>query len=262
MIPLRDQEVIRQRFEQELTGRVRIDYFSQRQSPIIVPGRQECMHCEDVRVMLEEIAHLHPRISLSVHELVDATKLAAELGIDKVPGIAIRGQSNRLLRFAGIPAGTLFPGFIDTIIEASRGAADLKPETARQLKKLKDDLPVQVFVTPVCRYSPPVARAALKMALQSARLSVEVVEAVEFPRLVERLGVRSTPSTLIGGKLMLSGAIDEAMLLRAIFRVVEGKPLSSADFRPGPATPLPAPQSQGQQQPRPATTPSGIILPR
>jgi glutaredoxin-like protein len=262
VIPLREQEAIRQRFEQELSGRLRIDYFTQRQSPVIVPGRQDCVHCEDVRAMLDEIAHLHPRVSLAVHELADATKLAAELGVDKVPGIALRGASNRVLRFAGFPAGLLFPGFIDTIIEAGRGDIALKPETQRQLKRLKDDVAVQVFVTPVCRYSPPVARAALKMALASSHVGVEVVEAAEFPQLVQRLGLRSTPSTLVGGRLMLSGAIDEATLLQAVFRVVEGKPLSASDFQPGPATPLPVAEPQGQQQPRTTTTPSGIILPR
>jgi glutaredoxin-like protein len=260
LIPLREQEVIRQRFGQEQASRVRIDYFSQRQTKIIIPGRQDCVHCEDVRAMLEELSHLSPRISLTVHELSDDTKAAAELGVDKVPGIAIRGQANRTVRFSGIPAGAQFPGFIDTIIDASQASVELKPETARQLKKLKDDVTVQVFVTPACRHSPQLARTALKLGLFSNRLKVEVVEVSEYPALAERLGIRATPVTFINERLLIPGALDEAALLRAISKVLESKPLVTSDFEPGPATPLPAPQQQAQA--RPATTAGGIILPR
>ena len=41
MIPLREQEYIRQRFEQEMEGRVKIDYFTQKASSLIIPGREE-----------------------------------------------------------------------------------------------------------------------------------------------------------------------------------------------------------------------------
>lgn len=259
MIPLRDQEVIRQRFEQELKGRVRIDYFTQRQSKLVIPGRQECLHCEDVRLMLEEIAHLSPRVALTVHELAAAPRAAAELGVDKVPGTVIRGAANRPVRFAGIPAGGQFPGFIDTIIDASSQTVELKAETVRQLKKVKEDVRLQVLVAPVCQHSPGLARLALKLGLHSPRIQVEVIEAVEFPALVERLGIRATPATVLNDKVLLPGAMDEITLLQAILRVAEGNPLSMSDFKPGPVTMLPVPP---QEQQRPATTGSGIILPR
>ncbi len=148
MIPLREQEYIKQKFAAELTGGVRIDYFTQKKLPIFVPGREECVYCEDVRVMLEELAALSDKVSLTVHEFSQAREEAARLGVDRVPGIVIRGPNNRPLKFYGIPAGNEFPGLIEGIVDASRGKADLKPETARALRKLKDDVWIQVFVTP------------------------------------------------------------------------------------------------------------------
>ena len=53
MIPLREQEYLRERFARELEGKVKIDYFTQRPSPIYLPGREECATCEDTRKMLE-----------------------------------------------------------------------------------------------------------------------------------------------------------------------------------------------------------------
>jgi glutaredoxin-like protein len=260
LIPLREQEVIRRRLEDELLGRVRIDYFTQRQSRVVVPGRPDCPHCEDVRQILEELAHLSSRIVLSVHEFTEASKLASELDIDRVPGIVVRGAANRALRFAGIPMGTLFPVFIESIIEAASPGTALKAETVRQLKKLKDEVTVHVFVSPGCRFSPEAALTAWRLALQSPRIKVEVVEAMEYPALAQRLGLRATPAMLIGEKLLVSAGLGESDLVRAVFRVAEGRPDTVSDFEAGPSTPL---QFADPQTPaRPATSAGGIILPR
>ena len=86
MIPLRDQEYLRTRFARELTGGVRIDYFTQRRLPIFIPGREECAYCEETQTLLKEIAALSDKITLNIHEFAESTKEAARLGVDKVPG--------------------------------------------------------------------------------------------------------------------------------------------------------------------------------
>ena len=148
MIPLREQEYIKDKFAQELVGPVRIDYFTQRASVLFVPGREECAYCEDVRQLLEELASLSNKIKLTVHEFAEAREAASRLGVDKIPGIVIRGPANRAIKFYGMPSGHEFPGLIDDIVDASRGKVDLALETVRRLKKLKQDVSIQVLVTP------------------------------------------------------------------------------------------------------------------
>ena len=255
MIPLRDQEILRERFQRELTSRVRIDYFTQRRSPLYVAGREACAYCEETRTLLEEMAALGERIALTVHELSEATKLAAELGVDRAPGIVIRGQANRPVRFFGIPSGNEFPGFVETLIDAARGSVDLKPETVKQLRKIKSDVRVRVFVTPTCPYCPALARTAHKLALQSPRVKVDVIEISEFPTLSQRYGIRAVPTTVIGDKVLLPGAMDETVLLQSIMRVAEGKTIATGESKPGSSSALPSPQA-GQ------TSGAGLILPR
>lgn len=260
MIPLRDQELLRQRFQRELPNRIRIDYFTQKRSSIIIPGRQDCVFCEEVQTLMEEIASLSDRVTLTIHDLSNAEALAKELGVDKVPGSVVRGQANRPVRYFGLPSGSQFPGFIETLIDASRGGVDLLPETVKQLRKLKSDIKLQVLMTPACAYSPAVARTAAKLALQSVRIKVDVVEVSEFPAIVHGYSVRATPTTVIQEKTVLPGAMDEPALVQSIMRVAEGKPIPGGG-RPGAATIFdPAPQQP--QQPRTVAGPSGLILPR
>jgi glutaredoxin-like protein len=260
MIPLREQESIRQRFAAELTSRLRVDLFTQRPTRLVVPGREECLHCEDVRVMLEEIASLSPRVALSVHEFSEADPTASSLGVDRVPAVVVRGQTNRPLRFFGMPYGRLFPVFIEAMIEASTGAAALAPETQKQLKKIRSDVHVQLYVSPICPHSPGPALTALRFALMNRRVSVDVIEALEFPQSVQRAGVRVTPTLVVNGKLLVEGALNEAQFLTRLLKVVEGRPLAASESTGGASTPLQAGRpatGQGQLQSR-----GGLIIPR
>ncbi len=253
MIPLREQEYIKERFARELAGKVRIDYFTQKPSALYVPGREECAQCEDVRVMLEELAALSDKVSLTVHEFRDAQEEAQKLGVDKVPGIVLRGPANRALRFFGIPGGNEFPNFVETAIEASKQQVEVGPEAAKQLKKLKDDVSVAVYVTPTCPYCPGVVRAAYRLALTSAHVKASAVEIGEFPRLAQQLGVRAVPLTVLKGKSAIAGALDEAALAEAIVKAAGGGDVSGPEARCG------ATSQAAAAGPSPA---SRLVLPR
>ena len=233
MIPLREQEYVRGRFGQELEGKVKIDYFTQRSSPLYVPGREQCVYCEDTRKLLEELASLSDKIVLTVHEFAEASDEAQKLGVDKVPGIVLRGPANRALRFFGIPGGNEFPNFVETIIEASRQRVQVSPEAAKHLKKLRDKASITVFVTPTCPYCPGVVRAAYRLALASAHVQAAAVEISEFPRLAQRWSVRAVPFTVINDRAAIAGALDEAQLAEQAAKASETAAVSGAPAQGG-----------------------------
>lgn len=255
MIPLRDQEYIRGRFAQELEGRVKLDYFTQRASALYVPGREECATCKDALQLYEELAALSDKIALTVHEFSEAPEEAKKLGIDKVPGVVLRGPANRPLRFFGVPGGNEFPNFVEAIIQLSKQRTEVGPEAAKQLKKLKENVSITVYVTPACPYCPAVVRAAYRLALASAHIDAEAVEIGEFPRLAQRLGVRAVPLTIFNGKTAIAGELDEAGLAEQALKAVTGATSQAAGPTQGGATSDAAPQAG----PSPA---GGLILPR
>lgn len=148
MIPLKDQELIRQKFAQELQSPVKLDLFTQRELGILLPGREPCAYCKPTREMLQELAALSDLISLRVHILEEATREAAKLGVDRIPGIVLRGRNGALLKFYGLPAGTEFPSFLESIVDVSRAETLLSKESKKSLRKVKQEITVRVFVTP------------------------------------------------------------------------------------------------------------------
>ncbi len=148
MIPLKDQEIIRQKFAHELTGPVKIDFFTEREMDLVIPGRRPCAYCKPTREMLQELAALSDLISLRVHIWDEEIEESRRFGIERIPATVLRGHDGAALKFYGLPGGTEFPGFIESITDVSRGETLLSKESVQALRKLKEEVAVRVFVTP------------------------------------------------------------------------------------------------------------------
>src|SRR3989337_986770 len=96
------------------------------------------------------------------------------------------------------------------------------------------------------------------MALESPRIKAEVTEISEFPRLAQRYSVRAVPTTVIGDRFIVVGAMDEAKLLEQVLKAAmpeKGPSLEGPSTeRGGEATPTEAP-------PQPSVGPGGRSRP-
>jgi glutaredoxin-like protein len=241
MIPLKDQDAIRYKFATELANQVKIDYFTERDVNISVPGRQPCQFCKPVREMLQEIAGLSDGlVSLRIHYFDEAVEERAKYGVEQVPGIVIRGQRPGYVKYYGIPAGTEFGAFIECIVDASRGEVLLSEESVKELLELTEDVSVKVFVTPTCQYCPAMMRAAYQMALVSEHVRAEAIEVNEFPDLGEKYKVQAVPLTVINERVAIPGAIPERELVEQVVKAAgdsasaaaAGKPVERGKERP------------------------------
>jgi glutaredoxin-like protein len=260
MIPLREQEYLREAFQEALTGPVKLEFFTQRKAPVFIPGREECQYCDDIQQMLEELAALSTKLNLRVHDIAKAAPEAQKYGVVRAPATVLRGVLNRPIVFYGLPGGALFPALIDVLVGVSRNGTDMEPAVKRRLKRLKRDLPVQLFVTPEDEQGPDVARALAALALESSHLHLSIVEVAEFPALAEDLQIESVPLTLIDGRVRLPGAVSPPALLDEIIKAAETTTVRGPARLPGGAVALDVPKADEVQ--RGEVRPSGLIIPR
>ena len=148
LISEKDQQMIRTHFDENFTNDVEIVMFTERESPIIIPGKETCETCEQTEELLTEVAALSDKLTVTVHEISSAKEEAASLGIDRVPAFVVKGTTRGRMRFFGIPAGYEFSGFLADLVDASKGATDLSEETRSFLASLKQDVNIKVFTTP------------------------------------------------------------------------------------------------------------------
>lgn len=142
-----DQNEIKRLFEQ-LSGDVRLIHFTQRESPLFLPG-QECETCKDTRLLLEEIEGLSDKIHLEAHDFVAENEIAREHAIDRIPALVMTADGVKgKVRYFGMPSGYEFSVLLGSLVDASLGKSALSEETVEVLQGLDQDLHIQVFVTP------------------------------------------------------------------------------------------------------------------
>ena len=261
MIPLKEQELIQQKFAAELLGPVKIDYFTEREISLTVPGRTPCAYCKPTREMLQELAALSDLISLRVHIFDEAAEARTKFGIERIPGIVLRGPSpdGPAFKFYGMPGGTEFPSFLEAIVDISLGEVLLSEQSVRELKKLRDEITVRVFVTPTCGYCPQMMRAAYQLSLANPKVRAEVIEVNEFTDLGDRYQVRAVPLTVIADKVAIPGAMHPDALVEQVVKAA-GAEVSETPAIGGPTstvTPAQAPPTAQRGEQRP----SGLIIP-
>ena len=142
-----NQNEIKRLFE-DLSGDVRIIYFTQRESPLFIPGH-ECETCQDTRTLLEEVAGLSEKIKLEVHDFVAESEAAREYGIDRIPAFVMAAEGVKgKVRYFGMPSGYEFSVLLGSLLDVSQGKTDLSEPSVETLQALDRNLHIQVFVTP------------------------------------------------------------------------------------------------------------------
>lgn len=253
MIPLKEQDAIRQKFAMELVAPVKVDFFTEKESSVNVPDKKPCAYCKPTREMLQELSHLSDLISLRVHLIDEAEEERTKFGVERIPAIVLRGRKGHFVKYYGIPGGTEFPAFLESIVDISRNEVLLSDESVKALEKLDKDVSVRVFVTPTCGYCPQMVQAVYQLALVSDKIHAEVIEVNEYPELAEQYRVEAVPLTVINDAVSLPGAMPEQQLVEQVIKAAETTE-APADAVPAPEAP-PRPIKRGEERP------SGLYIP-
>jgi glutaredoxin-like protein len=188
----------------DLAGPVRLVMFTQ---------DFECQYCAETRQLVEEVGELSEQITVEVYDFVEDKDRADDLGVDKIPAVALIGEEDYGIRFYGIPSGYEFTSLLEAIQTAAVGEPDLSEETLNVLSELSEPVHVQVFVTPTCPYCPQAVVLGHQMAVASSMVRADMVEAQEFPHLANKYQVMGVPRTVINESTHIEGAAPEPMVL-------------------------------------------------
>ena len=196
---------------------------------IVVTTEQNCMYCNEVKMLAEELAELSPMISVEVYDLERDKDIVELYGLDKAPAIVVvadgRGEepdTDYGIRFYGIPSGYEFMSLLDALNTVGSNGADIQilPETREFLENLEQDVHMQVFITPTCPYCPRAVMMAHHFAFISPRVTADMVEAMEFPDLSNKYSVYGVPRTVINETVHQEGAVPEPMMLQKLKEAV------------------------------------------
>src|SRR3989304_6846571 len=200
LIPDDKKELLRNEFKERMENPVKIAMFTQ---------EVECRFCSDTRQLVQELATLNDKITVEVYDFMANADKAKELGIDKIPALAVIGKKDYGVRIYGIPYGYELQTLIGAVIDVSRGRTDLSDKTKAILADVKSPVHIQVFVTLTCPHCPAAASIAHKLAIESDMIKADVIDSSEFAVLAQKDAVIGVPKIIINEKVEFVGAFNE-----------------------------------------------------
>jgi alkyl hydroperoxide reductase subunit F len=183
---------------------------------------QACGACREQRALLEELAALSDKLTLAVRELAADDAEARRYGIDKVPATAVLGERDYGIRFYGLTGGYEFPSLLEAILMVSTGRSGLAPDLEAIAREIAKPVHLEILVSLGCPYCPKMVRLAHQIAFVNAHVRADMVDAGEFPTLVQRYHTHGVPQTVVNGRPLFEGALPPAAAIIEILR--EGDP--------------------------------------
>ena len=217
LIPDKDKASLKRTFRKDLKAEVRLRLFTQRPSPIAVPGR-DCRYCPQTEQMMQELTALSPKLHLETVDFYAQPEAAQQDGVSRVPAIVLGTDKSSRVRFFGIPMGYEMAAIIEGIMTLSKGTSPLSMDTRKRLRGLNQPVHIQVMVTPSCVYCPSMARLAHALAMENRHITSDVIEVQEFPALARTYGVKSVPLTVINEHTQVIGVVSEAELVDKVLQ--------------------------------------------
>ena len=217
VLSLEDLTNARQLIERFVRRDVAITLFTTSSAGIIIPGR-ECPSCGPVQQLLEEIVGLSSRLTLETVDYYTNQVDARASGITRIPGITVGRHGDSRIRYFGMPADRQLPVFVYALIRAAERSSLLKLETRRRIRRLREDVNIQMFVTPDSEHCQDTALSAIAMAAESSKVTADVIDVGTFPNLIDLHNIRGVPVTVINGRVSFTGAMNEQLLLKQVLR--------------------------------------------
>ncbi|MGQ9588081.1 MAG: thioredoxin family protein [Thermoplasmata archaeon] len=165
---------------------------------------------EELMDFAHTIAAFSPKIKLDVQKSEGGkNQKMKELRIERAPVMVLgKGDFNRI-RYYGVPAGHEVASVTDAIAELSSARTPLSPKARASLASVRRKANIKVFVLPTCPFCPPVVRHACRAAIDSPKVTAEIIDAQVFADLAARHSVMGTPKMILNDNLDITGAVQE-----------------------------------------------------
>ena len=179
--------------------------------------KNACPECIQQQKLLKELDSLSDKFNLEIYDFVLNRDKARKYKIDKIPATVVVGKKDYGIRFYGLTVGYEFTSLLEAIVMVSTGESGLKPQFEILVSNINEPVHIQVMVTLTCPYCQQMVHVANQFALVNDNIRADMVEASQFPQLVQRYDVTGVPKTIINEVHSFEGALPvEAVYLEIL----------------------------------------------
>jgi len=165
---------------------------------------------EDLVGTANSLAAIGPKIKVEVEKVVDGkNQRMGDMRIQNYPVLVlVKGEFNRI-RYYGLPSGFEMSPLSDAIVELSASKTGLSSKAKESLATVRRKANIKIFILTTCVYCPIVARHAYRAAIESPRVTAEIIDSQLFSDLAMRHSVMGVPKIILNDNTDITGAVQE-----------------------------------------------------
>lgn len=182
--------------------------------------KNACPECIQQQKLLKELDSLSDKFNLEIYDFVLNRDKARKYKIDKIPATVVVGKKDYGIRFYGLTVGYEFTSLLEAIVIVSTGESGLEPQFEILVSNINEPVHIQVMVTLTCPYCQQMVHVANQFALVNDNIRADMVEASQFPQLVQRYDVTGVPKTIINEVHSFEGALPVEAVYLEILKAV------------------------------------------
>lgn len=120
------------------------------------------------------------------------------------------------ITFSGVPGGHEFNSLILAILQTGTNKLKLDESIQTMVKKVKDKLKFQVYVSLSCHACPDVVQAMNQFALLNPNIESEMIDGGVYPQLIEDNNIQGVPTVYMNGEVFASGKVEIAGIIEKL----------------------------------------------
>lgn len=107
--------------------------------------------------------------------------------------------------FHGVPGGKEINSFLAAICYAGGAASPLDENVLEQIRLVKKEISIKVFVSLACHHCPHVAAACQKIAIENSYITADIYDAKLYPDIVEKYKIERVPMMIFNDSKVVMG---------------------------------------------------------
>lgn len=200
MLSEQDRGVIERKFAQNMKDEVTLLLFADDGSAI----------AKELLDISKTLASLSDKIKVDAQNSDNGkNQRMKDLHVDRVPCMLVTKGDFTRIRYFGLPAGYEIPPLVDAIAELSKAQTSLSPKARSALSTVRRKANIKIFVLETCPFCPTVARHAYRAAIESQKVTAEIIDSSMNPDLAQRHSVLGVPKIILNDSMDITGAIME-----------------------------------------------------
>ena len=178
---------------------------------------------------LELVVHLSagesalgPELARLAEELAESSGGAVAVqkgdgsGVRATPALTLVADGRAPINYLALPGGPEAGPFAEILTGMARGTSGLPPQAEARLASLDRPEELTLFIASACPHCPQAVRAAGRVALASAQVTVSIVDAQLYADLAASYSVQSVPTTTVDGGLAITGVVSTDELVERV----------------------------------------------